>query len=295
MKIFSGSATAIVTPFTADGKAVDFEALTRFIEFQITEGTQALIINGTTAEAATMSLEEDTRVLEHAIQITAGRIPIIAGTGSNNTVHAVTETKIAQDLGADAVLIVTPYYNKTTQAGLIAHYEAIMAETDIPIILYNVPGRTGMSIEIDTVIKLSSYPQIIGIKDATGDMSYTMELFARQIADFAIYTGNDDLYIPFLSMGGDGIISVISNIYPKVMQTIFEVTTKGDFAQAAMIANRLHPVLQALYAEVNPVGAKAALALMGVQNGILRLPLIPMSAEKNAKLAAAITAYDKIR
>jgi len=291
MPIFKGSATAIATPFTEDGKSVDFATLEKFVEFQIASGIKALVVNGTSGEASTMTLDEDSAVLECVLKVTNGRIPIIAGTGSNDTSHAIKESKIAAKLGASAVMLVTPYYNKTSQVGLIKHFEAIADAIDIPIILYNVPGRTGMTIQVDTVLQLMQHPQIVGLKDATGDMSYTMELFAKRSPDFALYCGNDDLLVPFLSMGGEGVISVVSNMFPEEMQAICNYAYSGDFTRAAKATNNIYPIFSAIFADVNPIGIKAGLQIMGMGNGVLRLPLVSMAASQYATLKEAVANY----
>ncbi len=286
--IFTGSGVALVTPFNETG--VDFEALGELIEFQIAHKTDAIIICGTTGEASTMPDEEHLSVIRYAVERTAGRIPVIAGTGSNDTAHGVALSRAAQDLGADALLLVTPYYNKATQKGLIQHYNAIATSVDLPIILYNVPGRTGMGIDVNTVKELSKTEQIVAVKDATGNIGYTAQL-AAACPDIDIYSGNDDMIIPVMSLGGKGVISVLANVVPEETHDMCEKYLTGDTKGALKLQLDLLDLAKALFCEVNPIPVKTALNLMGLKAGSLRLPLCDMAEENLAVLRQALAAH----
>ena len=283
-QIFKGMATAMITPM--QGGAVDYEALERFIEFQIASGINALVAVGTTGESATLSPEERRQVIRFTIEKAAGRVPVIAGTGTNNTAHALKYSMDACADGADALLIVTPYYNKATQNGLIAHYTTIADAVDRPIILYNVPSRTGCNLLPATIEKLAEHENICGVKEASGNMSQVVELFARCGDKINIYSGEDALTVPFLSMGGQGTISVLSDVVPKEAVAMTDAAFAGDFAAAAAWQCRLLPLINCLFSEVNPIPAKAALAAMGYGENSLRLPLTPMEPEHEASLLA---------
>ena len=291
--IFKGSATALVTPFHADF-SVNKEKFVELINRQIADGTQALVINGTTGEASTLNKEERMDLLKLALETVNGRIPVIAGTGSNNTADALEATLAAQYAGADAAMLVTPFYYKTSQAGLIAHYTHIADRTDIPLILYTVPGRTGLAINVDTMVTLAKHPRIVGLKDATGDAAYTMDIL-RQVADpdFAIYSGNDDVVVPYIAAGAAGVISTVANLFPGPMQEICNAAFGGAWQTARDIQYRLFPVIQGVFLEVNPIGTKEGLNHMGLEVGPPRLPLIPMGDANSKKLADAIAAYQK--
>ncbi|MGN1058939.1 MAG: 4-hydroxy-tetrahydrodipicolinate synthase [Clostridia bacterium] len=286
--IFTGSGVALVTPFNETG--VDFEALGELIEFQIAHKTDAIIICGTTGEASTMPDEEHLSVIRYAVERTAGRIPVIAGTGSNDTAHGIALSRAAQELGADALLLVTPYYNKATQKGLIQHYNAIAAAVDLPIILYNVPGRTGMGIDVKTVKELSKTEQIVAVKDATGNIGYTAQL-AAACPDIDIYSGNDDMIIPIMSLGGKGVISVLANVVPEETHDMCEKYLTGDTKGALKLQLDLLDLAKALFCEVNPIPVKTALNLMGLKAGSLRLPLCDMAEENLAVLRQALAAH----
>lgn len=287
--IFAGSGVALVTPFNESG--VDFEALGELIEFQIAHKTDAIIICGTTGEASTMPDEEHLSVIRYAVERTAGRIPVIAGTGSNDTAHGIALSRAAQKHGADALLLVTPYYNKTTQRGLIKHYNAIAAAVDLPIVLYNVPGRTGLGIDVNTVKELSKTEQIVAIKDATGNIGYTAQL-AATCPDMDIYSGNDDMIIPVMSLGGKGVISVLANVVPAETHDMCEKYLAGDTKGALKLQLELLDLVKALFCEVNPIPVKTALNLMGRKAGSLRLPLCDMAEENLAMLRQALAAHD---
>jgi len=276
--IFTGSATALVTPL--NDKGVDFDALENTIEFQIKNGTDALVICGTTGEAPTLDDSEHLDAIECAVNTAKKRIPIIAGTGSNNTDHAIMMNKEAQKRGADALLWVTPYYNKTSQRGLIKHYEALAASCDLPGILYNVPSRTGVDILPETVETLSKIENIVAIKEATGNIARACDIIARCGDSIDVYSGNDDVIVPIMSVGGKGVISVLSNILPKETHDMCMLCLDGDFLAAGNLQIKYFNLIKALFCEVNPVPVKTAMNLMGFNAGKLRLPLYEME-EKN--------------
>ena len=284
--VFTGTATAMVTPMTASG--VDYEALERFIEFQIAGGINALVAVGTTGESATLAPEERKEVIRFTVEKTAGRVPVIAGTGTNNTDHAIDYSISACQCGADALLVVTPYYNKATQNGLMAHFNAIADKVDRPIILYNVPSRTGCNLLPETVEKLSAHPNICAIKEASGNMSQVVELFARCGDRIDVYSGEDALNVPMMAMGGKGAISVLSDVVPALAVEMSDAALAGDFRKAAELQCRCLPLIHALFSEVNPIPAKAAVSAMGFGQEILRLPLTPMEPEHRATLFAEL-------
>ena len=272
--IFKGMATAMVTPMTTTG--VDYDALERFIEFQIENGIHALVAVGTTGESATLSHEERKAVIRFAVKQVNGRVPVIAGTGTNNTEHVLEFTRSACGDGADAVLVVTPYYNKATQTGLLAHYTAVADVSEKPVILYNVPSRTGCSLAPATVEQLSYHEHIAAIKEASGNMSQVVEIIARCGDRLDVYSGEDALTVPMMSMGGAGCISVLSNVVPGMASRMAELALKGDFAGAAQLQCRMLPLINCLFSQVNPIPAKAAVSAMGFGTEHLRLPLTPM-------------------
>lgn len=282
--IFRGIATAMVTPMTATG--VDYDALARFIDFQLEEGINALVAVGTTGESATLTPQERKEVIRFTVERVAGRVPVIAGTGTNNTQHVLEFTKSACDDGADAVLVVTPYYNKATQAGLIAHFTAVADASAKPVILYNVPSRTGCNLLPDTVAVLAKHPNIAAIKEASGNMGQVVELAAKCGSDIAIYSGEDGITLPILSMGGQGCISVASNVVPKAMVSLADTFFRGDVAEAARMQRELWPLIHLLFCEVNPIPAKAAVSAMGYGEEHIRLPLTPMEDAHRAALYA---------
>ena len=280
--IFKGMATALVTPMTSTG--VDYDALGRFIDFQIESGINALVAVGTTGENATLEPEDQTAVIRYTVERAAGRVPVIAGTGTNNTEHVLTNTRNACAVGADAVLVVTPYYNKATQNGLIAHFTAVADVSTVPVILYNVPGRTGLNIQPKTVAALAEHPNIVALKEATGNMAQMVEL-ARLCGDkIDIYSGEDGLVVPMMSMGAKGCISVLSNVVPKEAVALTDAFFAGDLKKAADLQCKLLPLINALFSEVNPIPAKAAVSAMGYGEEHLRLPLTPMEPATRAVL-----------
>ena len=284
--LFKGCGTAIATPFTKDG--VNFEEFKKLLEFQIQEGADAIIVCGTTGESSTMTKQEKKDTIRFAIDTVAKRIPVIAGTGGNNTKEAIEMSQYAESVGADGLLLVTPYYNKTTQEGLIAHYTAIAQSVSIPIILYNVPSRTGVNILPETCLALSKIPNIVAIKEASGNISQVAKIAALCQEDLAIYSGNDDQIIPILSLGGLGVISVLSNIEPKFTHQMVMDFLNGNTKAAKEAQLKCLPLVEALFCEVNPIPVKAALCMKGYDFGIPRLPLIEMSSKGKEKLQQAI-------
>lgn len=279
--MFSGSITALITPFR-DG-TLDEEALRSHIENQISRGTKGLVPCGTTGESATLTYEEHKRVVELTIEAAAGRVPVIAGTGSNSTAETIMLTRHAREAGADAALLITPYYNKPTQQGLYEHYKAVAEEVDIPILLYNVPGRTSVHLLPETVGRLSEIANIVGIKEATGDLATVSEVIEKSREDFCVLSGDDFTTLPLLAVGGHGVISVTSNVLPGEMSRMCEAFFSGDLAEARDLHYRLMPIHRAMFLETNPIPVKTALAVMGVVAEEFRLPLSKMG-EANRKV-----------
>ena len=282
-KLFEGSGVAIITPFK-DGK-INYDAMGNLIEWHIENKTDAIIVCGTTGESATMSDEERKTTIKFVVDKVNKRIPVIAGSGSNNTAYSVELSKYCQEVGADGLLVVTPYYNKSTQDGLIKHFTTIAESVDIPIILYNVPGRTGVNIKPTTVEKLSKVKNIVAIKEASGDISQVAEISRLCGDDFVIYSGNDDQIVPILSLGGSGVISVLANILPKETHDIVEKYLSGDVEESRKLQLSLNELVNSLFIEVNPIPVKAAMNLMGLEAGELRLPLVEIS-EASLKVLA---------
>lgn len=272
--IFRGIATALVTPTTPTG--VDYDRMGKLIDWQIAQGINALVICGTTGESSTLTDAEHREVMRYSIERVNGRVPVICGTGSNETDYAIELTKSACADGADAVLVVTPYYNKTTQNGLVAMYNAIADASTKPVILYNVPSRTGIGINPETYVKLAEHPNIAAIKEANGDISKIVETFSLVGDKLDIYSGNDDQIVPILSMGGMGCISVLSNVIPAGTVAITDKYFAGDVAGAAKLQCDYMPLVRSLFCESNPIPVKAAMAAMGFCENYLRLPLVPM-------------------
>ncbi len=290
--IFKGIATALVTPMHQDG-SIDYESYGRLIDWQIEMGINALVACGTTGESATMTEEEHKEVIRFTVERAAGRVPVIAGTGSNNTAKAVKMTKFACEVGADACLVVTPYYNKATQTGLIAHYTAIADASTKPVIAYNVPSRTGCNLLPATCAQLAKHPRIAAVKEASGNISQIVEI-AATAEGMDIYSGNDDQIVPILSMGGIGCISVLSNVVPKETVAICDKFFAGDIAGAAKLQCQLLPLVNLLFCEVNPIPAKAAMTAMGFGEGGIRLPLTPMTEGNREKLLAEMKKWGAI-
>ena len=292
MSIFEGSAVALVTPFTKDG--INFSALKRLLDFQLCNGTDALVICGTTGEPATMTLEEKHSVMKYAIDYVAGRKPVILGTGGNNTSSVIAESKYAQSLGADALLIVTPYYNKCSQDGLVKHFFAVADAVELPIIIYNVPSRTGVNITPATLARLAEHPNIQAIKEASGNISQIAEMARLVKGKMDLYSGNDDQIVPILSLGGKGVISVLANVAPQAAHDICASYLAGDVKTACDLQLHYNPLNSALFSDVNPIPVKTALNLMGFEAGPLRLPLSDMSAQGEEALRKVLQSYDLI-
>lgn len=272
---FTGSGVAIITSF--DGNKTNYDELGKLIEMHIANKTDAIIICGTTGEASTMPDEEHLAAIEYTVKKAAGRICVVAGTGSNDTAHAVALSKKAEELGADALLQVTPYYNKATQKGLVAHFGAVAEAVSIPIILYNVPSRTGVSISIDTLKELAAkYENIVGVKEASGNISYTAKV-AAEVPELYIYSGNDDMIVPVLSLGGKGVISVVANIMPEETHNICKYYFDGEVEKSRELQLKMLDLINKLFIEVNPIPVKTAMNMMGFNAGNLRMPLTDMS------------------
>ena len=291
MSIFKGAGVAIITPMHADGK-VNFEKLGELIDFQIAHHTDSIIITGTTGESSTLSEEEHVECIRFAVQHTAGRVPVIAGTGSNCTKTAIELTKEAQKAGADAALIVTPYYNKATQMGLVTHFKTIAKTTDLPIILYSVKSRTGVNIAPETIAKqIKNVENIVGVKEASGNISQVAKIMHLTDGNIDLYSGNDDQVIPLLSLGGKGVISVLSNVAPQYTHDMVMKYLEGNTKEACQMQLDALPLIDALFCEVNPIPVKAALNLMGKNVGPLRAPLTEMEPAHQERLAAELKAF----
>lgn len=291
MSIFTGAGVAIVTPMN-DDFSVNYEKLGEMIDFQIENGTDSIIICGTTGEASTLTHEEHIECIRYCVEKTAKRVPVVAGTGSNCTETAIYLSKEAQKVGADALLVVSPYYNKATQKGLIAHYTAIADAVDLPIIMYNIPGRTGVNILPKTAVELAkNVENIVGIKEATGNLSQVAKLAALADGCIDIYSGNDDQVLPILSLGGKGVISVLSNIAPKQMHDMVQKYLDGDVKESTKLQLNAIPLIEALFCEVNPIPVKAAMNMMGMGVGTLRMPLGDMEPENQEKLKKVMMEY----
>ena len=290
MSIFKGSGVAIVTPFNERG--VDFKKLEELIEWHIKSKTDAIIVCGTTGEASTMTEQEKKETIKFVVDVVNKRIPVIAGTGSNNTAAAISMSKWAQNIGADALLVITPYYNKTTQKGLVEHFKAIASSVTSPIIIYNVPSRTALNLLPKTLQKLCLIPNIVAVKEASGDISQIAQIKALCADNLDIYSGNDDQVIPILSLGGIGVISVIANIIPTDIHNMCELYLRGDHAEALKIQLGYLPLNNSIFIETNPIPVKTALNLMGMEVGPLRLPLCEMEENNLEFLKKELKAYN---
>lgn len=289
--VFKGSAVALVTPFDKQGK-VNYFSLKSLIDYQLANGTNAIVILGTTGESSTISFEEREKIIKFSISLTKGKIPIIVGTGSNSTQTSIALTKQAEDLGADAVLVVTPYYNKCNQEGLFKHYTQIASATSLPIILYNVPSRTSVNIQPETVIKLSKIKNIVGIKEASGNMAQIAEICQKKPSKFSLYSGDDILSLPMFSMGASGIISVTANAYPEQIAYLASYALNGDYYNALKMHNKLYNINKALFLDVNPICIKHYLNLLGFSVGKPRLPLTEANPELKKKLLEVKNLYE---
>lgn len=285
--VFEGSATALITPFDTTGE-LDLDNLGALIDWQIDQGTDALVVCATTGECATLGDREWETVVDYTVRRVNGKIPVIAGIGRNDTRHTLWLNKRAKGLGAQAVLAVTPYYNKTTQIGLLRHYYTIADGADIPVLLYNVPSRTGMSFTAETYGALAKHPNIYGVKEASGDFGLILKTRAVCPEDFTLYSGNDDQIVPILSLGGFGVISTMANVIPRETHQICALWKAGETAAAAELQIRCQPLIQALFREVNPIPVKAALAMMGRDSGYLRQPLTEIGTAARAELQEAM-------
>lgn len=285
--VFTGAGVAIITPMN-DDLSINYKKLGDLIDFNIDNGTQAIVICGTTGEASTMTDEEHIECIRFAVKHVNKRVPVIAGTGSNHTDYAITLSKEAEAAGADALLVVTPYYNKTSQAGLIAHFTAIADSVNIPIILYNIPGRTGMNIAIPTYIELAKHKNIVAVKEASGNISYVAQISAACGDSLDIYSGNDDQIVPIMSLGGKGVISVLSNCMPKETQEICRLCLENNFHDASKLALLLLEFTNNLFIDVNPIPVKEALNLMGLYVGKTRMPLVPLSDKARETLKSSM-------
>lgn len=291
--IFTGAGVAIITPFTADGK-VNEKVLAEIIEYQISHSTDAIVICGTTGESATLDHNEHTQAIKVAVDVTAGRIPVIAGTGSNDTAYALKLSNDAEKLGVDGLLMVTPYYNKASQEGLIKHFNYVADRVSTPIILYNVPSRTGCEIKPETYAELAKHKMIYAAKEATGNLSSIAKTISLVPEDFAIYSGNDDQITPIMSLGGKGVISVLSNILPQVAHDIAQTALDGDFKKSAELQLKYLELCNAMFMDVNPIPVKVAMRMMGIEVGPLRLPLCDMTPANTEKLKSVLQKYELI-
>ena len=291
--LFTGSGVALVTPMHPDGR-IHYEKLEQLVDWHVAEGTDALIVCGTTGEASTLKMEEHLEAIRVAVSRAAGRIPVIAGTGSNDTDHCIHSCRSAKEIGADGLLLVTPYYNKTSQRGLIAHYEAVASATDLPLILYNVPGRTGLNIQPETAAKLyREVDTVVGLKQASPDLAATGYL--ASISEIPIYSGNDDLTVPVLSLGGVGVITVLGNVVPRVTHDICEMWFKGQTDLSRELFLHWMDLAQGLFTDVNPVPVKEAMNRMGMAVGDCRLPLYPMEEAAAEKLAGILKHHGLVK
>ncbi|MBR6689660.1 MAG: 4-hydroxy-tetrahydrodipicolinate synthase [Clostridia bacterium] len=284
--MFKGAYTALVTPFK-DGK-INYNKMAELIEFQINEGIDGLVVCGTTGESATLSDKEKRRLIKFTVETVNGRVPVIAGTGSNNTIHTIKLSKFAEKVGVDGLLLVTPYYNKSSQNGLIAHFRAIAESVTTPCILYNVPSRTGVNLLPDTVVKLAETENIVGIKEASGNFSQLLELMAKVPKDFIVLSGNDDSIVPLLSIGGKGVISVLSNIYPKDTHNMCQAFFLGETNYAKELQLRYASLIKALFIEPNPMPVKDAMNILDMDVGNTRLPLVEVSDDTHEILKSVL-------
>ena len=287
--IFTGSAAAVATPFT--GSEVDFPALQKHLDFLLENGTDALVVCGTTGEAATMSYEERMETVEAVVRHVDGRVPVIAGTGSNNTENAIALSRDAVSAGADGLLVVTPFYNKATQRGLIRHFAAVADSAERPVILYNVPSRTGVKCAAETYAQLAGHPNIQGVKEASGDLALVQKTRELCPEDFYIWSGNDDETAPIMLLGGSGVISVAANVVPQEMHQLTASCLSGDFVSAGKLQLRLRKLCEALFWEVNPIPVKTAMSMMGFCQERFRLPMCEMEEENRARLRAVLAEY----
>ncbi|MBZ5749926.1 4-hydroxy-tetrahydrodipicolinate synthase [Metabacillus rhizolycopersici] len=287
MSHFGKLSTAMVTPFDKNGN-VDFQKTTTLIDYLINHGTQSLVVNGTTGESPTLSTEEKIALFKHTVKEVNGRIPVIAGTGSNNTAASIKLTKQAEEAGVDAIMLVVPYYNKPSQEGLYQHFKAIAETTTLPVMLYNIPGRSVINMTVDTIVRLSKLPNIIAVKEAGGNLDVMAELISKTDDNFAVYSGDDALALPLLAIGGAGVISVASHIIGSEMESMISAFVSGDQVRAAEQHRRLLPIMKQLFVAPNPVPVKTALQVRGLDVGSVRLPLIPLTSSERNELMEVI-------
>ncbi|OAT73316.1 MULTISPECIES: 4-hydroxy-tetrahydrodipicolinate synthase [Parageobacillus] len=280
---FGKIVTAMVTPFDRKGN-VDFAKTTKLIDYLLENGTDSLVVAGTTGESPTLTTEEKVALFRHVVSVVNGRVPVIAGTGSNNTRASIELTKKAEEIGVDAVMLVAPYYNKPNQEGLYQHFKAIAESTSLPVMLYNIPGRSVVNISVDTIVRLSEIPNIVAVKDASGNLDAMTEIIARTRDDFLLYSGDDGITLPVLSIGGAGVVSVASHIIGNEMQQMIAAFEAGELAKAAKLHQKLLPIMKGLFAAPNPVPVKTALQLKGLDVGSVRLPLVPLTEQERIEL-----------
>lgn len=284
---FGKVATAMVTPFDHKGN-IDFEKTTQLINYLISNGSDALVIAGTTGESPTLSTEEKLALFRHSVKVVDGRVPVVAGTGSNNTYASIELTKKAEEIGVDAIMIVAPYYNKPNQEGLYQHFKTIAESTEQPVMLYNIPGRSVINMSVDTIVRLAELPNVVALKDASGDLDAMTAIIAQTSDDFALYSGDDGLTLPVLAIGGTGIISVASHIIGNEMQEMVKLYESGNPKEAAKIHQRIVPVMKSLFAAPSPTPVKTALQLKGLDVGSVRLPLVPLTEEERQTLVSTL-------
>lgn len=280
---FGQIATAMVTPFDNKGN-IDFAKTTQLVNYVIENGTDSLVVAGTTGESPTLTTEEKLALFRHVVDVVDGRVPVIAGTGSNNTRVSIELTKKAEQIGVDAVMIVAPYYNKPNQEGIYQHYKAIAESTSLPVMVYNIPGRAVVNISVETIVRLSEIPNIVAVKDASGNLDAMTEIIAKTRDDFMLYSGDDGLTLPVLAIGGKGVVSVASHIIGNEMKEMIEAFMSGDNKKAATIHQKLLPIMKALFAAPSPVPVKTALQLKGLDVGSVRLPLVPLTEQERLQL-----------
>lgn len=284
---FGKVSTAMVTPFDNNGN-IDFEKTTLLVNYLIKNGTDSLVVAGTTGESPTLSTEEKLALFQHVVEVVAGRIPVIAGTGSNNTRASIDLTKKAEEIGVDAIMLVAPYYNKPSQEGLYQHFKAIALETSLPVMLYNIPGRSVVNMSVDTIVRLAEIENIVAVKEASGNLDAMTEIIANTPEDFLLYSGDDGLTLPVLSVGGNGVVSVASHIMGDKMQQMIQAFETGEHAVAAKIHQTLLPVMKGLFSAPSPTPVKTALQLKGMDVGGVRLPLVPLSQEERETLTVLL-------
>ncbi|MGG6432000.1 4-hydroxy-tetrahydrodipicolinate synthase [Anoxybacillus sp. D401a] len=280
---FGQIATAMVTPFDNKGN-IDFAKTTQLVNYLIENGTDSLVVAGTTGESPTLTTEEKLALFRHVVEVVDGRVPVIAGTGSNNTRASIELTKKAEEIGVDAVMIVAPYYNKPNQEGIYQHYKAIAESTSLPVMVYNIPGRAVVNISVETIVRLSQIPNVVAVKDASGNLDAMTEIIAKTRDDFMLYSGDDGLTLPVLAIGGSGVVSVASHIIGNEMKEMIQAFMRGDNEEAATLHQRLLPIMKALFAAPSPVPVKTALQMKGLDVGSVRLPLVPLTEQERLQL-----------